>query len=101
MAELELSDASLVGSFGKARIREYEQKHPGTSVYVSDIQGMWEVRITHGKSRMGVGYFTVANAEGLAARILWPKGDIEKIGLPRSSTLEGFLVAALEDAERG
>ena len=100
MGELELSDTSLIGAFGKARIRDFEQKHPGTSVYVSDTRGMWDVRITKGRARIGVGYFTIPDAGGLAARIRWPKGDIEKISLPRSSTLEGFLVAALEAEER-
>ena len=57
---------------------------------------MWDVRITRCGARIGVGYFSIPEAGGMVARIRRPRGDIEKISLPRSGTLEGFLVAALD-----
>ena len=55
MAEYELGDDAMVGSLVRARVEAFEQEHPGWSVYVGDLRGMWDVRFTReaGGERVG------------------------------------------------
>ncbi|MDD1675539.1 MAG: hypothetical protein LUQ17_02500, partial [Methanomicrobiales archaeon] len=84
MAEIELADDSLVGVLVRTRIRQFEEKHTGASVYVSNIRGVWEIRFTYGKGKEkhGTAYVSVPEATGWIARMHWPvggKADITKL----------------------
>jgi hypothetical protein len=100
MAEFEIADESQVGVLVRTRVRQYEETHPGVSVYVSDIRGVWDVRFTRkeGGTRLGTAYISVPEAMGWIARMRWPAGekaDITRIDYQNTAGLEGFILAAL------
>ncbi|MDD1669204.1 MAG: hypothetical protein LUO97_05330 [Methanomicrobiales archaeon] len=101
MAEYELVDESLVGVLVRTRVRQFEEKHPGCSVYAADQRGMWDIRITCGKGKAinGTAYISAPEATGWLLRIHWPggaKGDIEKLDFVNTAGIEGLILKALE-----
>jgi hypothetical protein len=106
MAEFEITDESQVGVLVRTQIRQYEEKHPGVSVYVSDIRGVWDIRFTRqvGGNMSGTAYVSMPEAVGWIARMRWPPGkkaDISKIEYQNTAGLEGFILAALRFEEEG
>ncbi|MDD1678884.1 MAG: hypothetical protein LUO93_06860 [Methanomicrobiales archaeon] len=106
MAEYEISDESQVGVLVRTRIRQYEEKHPGVAVYVSDIRGVWDIRFTwkEGRNTSGTAYISVPEAVGWIARMRWPPGekaDVAKIDYQSTAGLEGFILAAMRFEEEG
>ncbi|MDD1661560.1 MAG: hypothetical protein LUQ49_03755, partial [Methanomicrobiales archaeon] len=102
MAEYDLVDESLVGVLVRTRVRQFEEKHPGSSVYAADARGIWEVRITYGKEKEkhGSAYIGSPLAPEWLIRIIWPPGgglgDIEKMDFLNTAGLEGLILHALE-----
>ena len=76
MAEFDLIDESSVGQLVKSRVRNFEEDHPGCSVYAGDRRGMWDVRFTCGKgeARTGTAYVSAPDATGWVLRVHWPPG---------------------------
>ncbi len=106
MAEFEIADESQVGILVRKQVKRYEEAHPGISVYISDIRGVWDIRFTHteGKQISGTAYITVPEATGWIARMHWPPGgkaDISKLEYQTTAGLEGFILAALRFEEKG
>lgn len=106
MAEYEIADESQVGVLIRTRVRQYEEKHPEVSVYISDLRGVWDIRFTRGERRQlyGTAYISVPEAVGWIARVQWPPGekaDISKIEYQNTAGLEGFILAALKFEEKG
>ncbi len=100
MAEYDLVDAAMVGSLVRTRVKQFEEAHPGCSIYVADMRGMWDVRFTCGKGKAlhGTAYISTPIAAGWVLRIRWPaakKGDIERLDLVNTAGLEGFVLAAI------
>ena len=101
MAEYDLIDESLVGVLVRTRVRQYEERHPGCSVYAADRRGMWDIRFTCGKGRgrNGTAYISAPEATGWVLKIHWPggaKGDIEKLDFVNTAGIEGLILKALE-----
>ncbi|MDD1666920.1 MAG: hypothetical protein LUO96_00485 [Methanomicrobiales archaeon] len=100
MAEYDLVDESLVGVLVRTRVRQFEEKHPGSSVYAADARGMWEVRFTLGKGKGGTAYIANPLAPEWLIRIRWPPGggpgDIERLDFLNTAGLEGLVLHALE-----
>jgi hypothetical protein len=106
MVEYELADESQVGVLVRTQVRQYEERHFGVSVYISDIRGVWDIRFTRTEDGKiaGTGYITMPEAVGWIARIRWPPGgkaDISKIEYQNTAGLEGFIMAALRFEEGG
>ncbi len=106
MAEFEIMDESQLGVLIRTRVRQYEEKHPGISVYVSDIRGVWDIRFTRreGTTISGTAYISVPEAVGWIARMRWAPGgkaDISKLEYQNTAGLEGFVLAALRLEEEG
>ena len=106
MAEYDLMDESLVGVLVRTRVRQFEESHPGWSVYVSDRRGMWDVRFTNrgGSHRSGTAYITSPNAAGWLLQIRWPggaAGDIAKLDFVNTAGLEGMVLHVLELEGKG
>jgi hypothetical protein len=103
MADYELADDAMVGAFVRARVREYEEAHPGWSVYVGDLRGMWDVRFTRktGEERVGRAYITLPEAPQRIWRIHWPAGDMEVLESTQTGGIEGFVLEALRREEEG
>jgi hypothetical protein len=103
MADYELADDAMVGALVRARVREYEEAHPGWSVYVGDLRGMWDVRFTReaGEERVGTGYITLPEAPQRIWRIRWPEGDMEVLESNQTGGIEGFVLEALLREEEG
>jgi hypothetical protein len=106
MAEFDITDESQLGVLVRTRVRQYEEKHPGISVYVSDIRGVWDIRFTRveGDRISGTAYISVPEAVGWIARMRWPPGgkaDISKREYQNTAGLEGFVLAALRFEEEG
>ena len=97
MAVYELSDDAMVGALVRARVRQFEEAHPGWSVYVGDLRGMWDVRFTReaGEERVGRAYITLPEAPQRIWRIHWPAGDMEVLESTRMGGIEGFVLEAL------
>ncbi|MDG6257908.1 MAG: hypothetical protein QCH35_09985 [Methanomicrobiaceae archaeon] len=97
MAEYDLDDDAMVGSLARSRVQEFEQEHPGWSVYVGDSRGMWDVRFTRtaGEERVGRAYITLPEAPHRIWRIHWPAGDMEVLESDQTGGLEGFVLEAL------
>ena len=105
MAEYDLVDESLVGVLVRTRVKQFEERHPGTAVYTGDRLGMWEIRFGYGKgSEMSrTAYISAPTAAGWMIRIHWPAGglgDMEKLDLVNTAGIEGFILKALEMEER-
>jgi hypothetical protein len=101
MAEYDLVDESLVGVLVRTRVRQFEESHPGCSVYAADRRGMWDIRFTCGKgrTRRGTAYISAPGATGWVVKIHWPggaKGDIEKLDFTNTAGVEGLILKALE-----
>ena len=101
MAEYELRDDSNVGTFVRARIKDFERDHADASVYVADNRGMWDVRFTYGRgdAQRGTAYIGAPEAVGQATRLRWPPGqraDIDKITFENTAGLEGFILTVLK-----
>lgn len=103
MAEYELGDDAMVGSLVRARVEAFEQEHPGWSVYVGDLRGMWDVRFTRdaGEDRVGRAYITLPEAPERVWRIHWPAGDTEVLEGTQAGGLEAFVLEALRQEEKG
>ena len=100
MAEYDLVDEALVGSLARTRVRQFEEGHPGCSVYAADRRGMWDIRFTcgKGKARNGTAYISGPDATGWVLRIHWPggaKGDIERLDYVNTAGLEGLILQAM------
>jgi hypothetical protein len=105
MAEFELSDESSVGILVRTRVRQFEERHPGSVVYAGDSRGMWEIRFGYGKGKeqSRTAYISAPTATGWMIRIHWPAGglgDIERLDLSNTAGMEGFILKALEMEER-
>jgi hypothetical protein len=101
MAEFDLTDESSVGVLVRTRVRQFEEGHPGWTVYAGDRRGMWEIRFTLGKGgeRGGTAYISAPEATGWVLRIHWPPGkpgDIGKLDFVNTAGLEGLILKALE-----
>ena len=101
MAEYDLVDESSVGVLVRTRVRQYEEGHPGCSVYAADRRGVWDIRFTCGKgrARSGSAYISTPLAAGWVLRIRWPggaRGDIEKLDFVNTAGIEGLILHALE-----
>jgi hypothetical protein len=101
MAEYELEDESSVGVLVRTRVRQFEEKHPGCSVYASDRRGTWDVRFTCGKGKAisGTAYISAPQATGWVLKIHWPvgaKGDFEKLDFVNTAGMEGLILKAIE-----
>ncbi len=97
MAEYDLVDESTVGVLVRARVRRFEESHPGCTVYAADRRGMWDVRYTCGKGRTknGTAYIAAPEGTGWVLRIHWPggkKGDISKLDFVNTSGMEGLIL---------
>jgi hypothetical protein len=106
MAEYEISDESQAGVLVRTRVQHFEEKHPGVSVYISNIRGVWDIRFTRneGGTLSGTVYISVPEAVGWIARMRWPPGqkaDISKIEYQHTAGREGFILAALQFEEEG
>ena len=101
MAEYDLVDEALVGSLARTRVRQFEEGHPGCSVYAADRRGMWDVRFTckKGTPVKGTAYISAPDAAGWLIRIRWPgggaPGDIERLDFVNTAGLEGLILHAL------
>ncbi len=96
MPQYELSDWSALGKFANARIRDFEERFAPATVFVTDMKGFWEIRITYGERTRGTAYISAADAGGKVARIRWPAGDIEILTFTGSPMFEGVILEALE-----
>jgi hypothetical protein len=101
MTEYDLIDESSVGVLVRTRVRQFEEKHPGCSVYAADKRGMWDIRFTCGKGRgrNGTAYISAPDAAGWLLRIHWPggaPGDIERLDFVNTAGIEGLILHALE-----
>jgi hypothetical protein len=106
MAEYEISDESQVGVLVRSRVRRYEEAHPGVSIYVSDIRGVWDIRFTlkKGENISGTAYISVPEATGWIARMRYPPGekaDITRIEYQNTAGFEGFILEALRREGEG
>lgn len=103
MAEYELADDAMVGALVRARVRGFEEAHPGWSVYVGDLRGMWDVRFTKqiGGDRVGRAYIALPEAPQRIWRIHWPAGDREELDSAQTGGLEGFVLEALQREAEG
>jgi hypothetical protein len=103
MAEYDLGDDAMVGTLVRARVEAFEQAHPGWSVSVGDLRGMWDVRFTRGAGgeRVGRAYITHPEAPERVWRIHWPAGDTEVLESTQAGGLEGFVLEALRQEEMG
>ena len=101
MAEYDLVDESLVGVLVRTRVKQFEESHPGCSVYAADNRGMWDVRFTRrvGDTRSGTAYISTPLSTGWLLRIHWPggaPGDIERLDFVNTAGIEGLILKALE-----
>lgn len=104
MPEFEVQDDETVGMFVRSRVKDFERDHPGSSVYVADNRGMWDIRFTYGEREMrrGTAYLSTPEGAGQATRIRWPvggRGDIDKIlftDMPNAASFESFILAAVK-----
>ena len=101
MAEFDLADESSVGVLMRTRVKQYEESHPGCTVFVADLRGMWDIRFTcgWGKTKSGTAYISAPDAAGWLLRIRWPggaKGDIEKLDFTNTAGLEGLILKTPE-----
>jgi hypothetical protein len=106
MAEYDLADESSVGVLVRTRVRQYEEKHPGCTIYAADRRGMYDLRFTCGKGRTrnGTAYISAPEATGWVLKIHWPggaKGDIEKLDLVNTAGFEGLILWALGREGKG
>ena len=101
MAEFDLVDESSVGILVRTRVKQFEEKHPGCSVFAADSRGMWDVRFTCGEKgkKTGTAYISAPEATGWVLRIRWPAGapgDIDRLSFVNTAGLEGLILKALE-----
>jgi hypothetical protein len=101
VAEYDLMDESSVGVLVRTRVRQFEEKHPGCSVYAADRRGIWDIRFTCGKGRTrnGTAYISAPDAAGWLLRIRWPggaPGDIERLDFVNTAGIEGLILHTLE-----
>ena len=100
MAEFDLMDEASVGVLVRTRVKQFEERNAGCTVFAADRRGMWDIRFTRGKgkARNGTAYISAPDATGWVLRIHWPggaKGDIERLDYVNTAGLEGLILQAM------